>query len=105
MLLLADPSKLGGSQEPDVEKWGSATPTADGIYTKVYNNWLASLEGDSPSARLPAALEEKTYSWCNNDDPVCAPGLGANPSVHSAYDQSELQQMGNWAAEQYLEGK
>ena len=105
VLLLADPSKLGGSQEPDVEKWGSATPTADGIYTKVYNNWLASLEGDSPSARLPAALEEKTYSWCNNDDPVCAPGLGANPSVHSAYDQSELQQMGNWVAEQYLEGK
>ena len=100
VILLADPGKLGGSQEPDIETWGTATTTADGIYTKVYNNWIASLEGDSPSVRLPTAIEKKTLSLCNNHDPVCAPGIGAKPSVHSAYDEAELQSMGDWAAQQ-----
>jgi hypothetical protein len=104
VILLADPGKLGGSQEPDIETWGTATTTADGIYTKVYNNWIASLEGDSPSVRLPTAIEKKTVSLCNDHDPVCAPGIGAKPSVHSGYDEAELQSMGDWAAQQERTG-
>jgi hypothetical protein len=104
ILLLADPGKLGGSQEPAITTIGSATHTADGLYTKFYNNWLSELEGDEPAARIPSALEKKTLSRCNNNDPVCAPGKNAEFSVHSAYSQSELGAMGEWAAEQYKIG-
>jgi hypothetical protein len=103
-ILLADPSKLGGSQEPDVTTQGSAKQSADGLYTKLFDNIVGSLADEKP-LRIPGDLEGRTISLCNNHDPVCAFGKGAKPSVHSAYNQSELASLGEWAATKELEGR
>jgi hypothetical protein len=103
VILLADPSKLRPGEEPKVTTEGTAKTSADGIYTKTFGNGLGDLTGINPT-KIPQSVEAKTISWCNDHDPVCAFGKGIKPSVHSAYSQSELEYLGNWAAQRYEAG-
>ena len=95
VILLADPSKLGSTQESSVDTTGTATTTADGIYTKIFG-----AEPLVAPSRIPSSVEHKTISLCNKGDPICAPGLDffENIQVHSQYSEGEVAELAEWAA-------
>jgi len=88
IVLISDPTRVGSEA---VIKDGTASPSADGIYTKIF--------GSPP---IPAALVGRTITICDYHDLVCAPGIGSNESVHSSYSEAELEPLGNAAAQEVL---
>ena len=109
-MLLADPAKLGNGGEVEV---GTAAHSATGIYTKIFGG---SSIGPAP---IPSTLRSRTISLCNRGDIVCAPGnpifyispLGelirvlVDLRVHSSYAGEEVNELGDFAAEQALANK
>jgi hypothetical protein len=94
VVLIADPAKY--ENEPVIHA-GSAAGSAEGLYTKIYG------EADE----IPPALDSRTVTLCNEKDLVCAPTeflLGSSTAVHGAYGGTELEELGEWAAEQELAG-
>jgi hypothetical protein len=88
IVLISDPTGVGSE---DVIKDGTASPNADGIYTKIF--------GAPP---IPAGLTGRTITICDYHDLVCAPGIGSNESVHASYSQAELEPLGVAAAQELL---
>lgn len=94
VVLIADPAKY--ENEPVIHA-GSAAASAEGLYTKIYG------EADE----IPPALDRRTVTLCNEKDLVCAPTeflLGSSTAVHGAYGGIELEELGEWAAEEELKG-
>ena len=88
IVLISDPTQAGSE---DVIKEGTASPAADGIYTKIF--------GSPP---IPADLAGRTIALCDYHDLVCAPGIGSNESVHASYSAAELEPLGSAAAQELL---
>jgi hypothetical protein len=89
VILLADPENRG--DDASEAKWGSAVPSADGIYTKAF--------GHGDTATIPSPVGSRTISYCHNNDIVCASGIGSWTTEHSNYSWSEIEPLGIWAAE------
>jgi hypothetical protein len=89
VILIADPENRG--DDTNVTKTGSAAPSADGLYTKVF--------GDGDTAVIPSALRGKAIEICHKGDIVCAPGIGAGTAEHEDYAWSEIEPLGTWMAE------
>jgi hypothetical protein len=90
--LLADPAKPGNGKEHTA---GSASSTADGIYTKIFG----SDSGIAPSP-IPSSLASKTLSYCDSGDGVCAPGLGFffHWDTHTSYGTPAFEALATFAA-------
>jgi hypothetical protein len=89
VILIADPENRG--DDKNIEKYGSASTTADGLFTKVF--------GHSLTSPIPSALKGRAIEICHNHDIVCAPGIGAWTTDHENYTWSEIEPLGFWAAE------
>ena len=86
--LIADPENRGDDPET---KYGSASPLADGIYTKVF--------GHGDTSAFPSSIAGRTISLCDDNDIVCAPGIGSWTYVHESYDSNDIRPLGEWAAQ------
>ena len=93
VILIADPENRG--DDTNVTKYGSASTSADGIYTKAF--------GYSDTAVIPSALHGRAIEICHKGDIVCAPsfipGIGSGTTEHEDYMDSEIEPLGTWMAE------
>jgi Cutinase/Bacterial Ig-like domain (group 3) len=89
VILIADPENRG--DDSNIEKYGNASTSADGIYTKVF--------GYGDTAPIPIGLRGHAVEICHKADIVCAPGIGAWTTEHENYSWSEMEPLGFWAAE------
>ena len=127
VMLLADPAKVPNGDEltweSPTEEAGTGVRKAEGLwrYGKVPGRAFAYTSDSGP---LPSQVTSRTIHYCRNHDIVCAPGqlryvlgsisagvIGAgalaysDASVHTSYTAEDLNEVGEKAADLYIDSR